>query len=65
MSYPAATAWVNAKNAANYLGHNNWQLPASPNVDPTCPFTCFLAVSEENRVSLAATNWREARRALR
>ena len=39
MSYQAAAAWVQAMNAANYLGHTNWQLPATPLADKTCPFT--------------------------
>jgi len=39
MSYESATAWVAAMNAANYLGHNNWQLPTTPLVDKTCPKT--------------------------
>ena len=30
MSYQAAAAWVAAMNAANYLGHNTWQIPTSP-----------------------------------
>jgi uncharacterized protein (TIGR03437 family) len=39
MSYQAATAWVDAMNSANYLGHNNWQLPTTPLVDNTgCTF---------------------------
>jgi uncharacterized protein (TIGR03437 family) len=38
MRYEAAAAWVAAMNAANYLGHNNWQLPVTPLVDSTCPF---------------------------
>ena len=29
-------AWVQGMNAANYLGHNNWQLPTTPLVDPNC-----------------------------
>jgi hypothetical protein len=29
MNYNAAAAWVAAMNAANYLGHNNWQLPTT------------------------------------
>lgn len=37
MSYQAAAAWVKAMNAANYLGHNNWQLPTTPLVDKSCP----------------------------
>lgn len=36
MDYPTALAFVASLNAANYLGHNDWQLPASPLVDPTC-----------------------------
>ncbi len=40
MSYPTALQWVAALNAMNggagYLGHNNWQLPATPTIDPTC-----------------------------
>lgn len=39
MRYTAAAAWVQAMNAANYLGHTNWQLPTTPSVDKTCPFT--------------------------
>jgi uncharacterized protein (TIGR03437 family) len=39
MSYQSAVAWVQAMNAANYLGHTNWQLPTSPFTDTTCPKT--------------------------
>ena len=39
MSYQAAAAWVAAMNAANYLGHSNWQLPTTPSTDSSCPFT--------------------------
>ena len=39
MRYQAAAAWVAAMNAANYLGHNNWQLPTTPAIDNTgCEF---------------------------
>jgi len=37
MNYRAAAAWVQAMNAANYLGHNNWQIPTAPTLDSTCP----------------------------
>lgn len=36
MNYRAAAAWVAAMNAANYLGHNDWQLPTTPVNDSTC-----------------------------
>ncbi len=40
MDYPTAQAWVAALNGYNngqgYLGHTNWQLPASPMLDSTC-----------------------------
>ncbi len=40
MSYQTAQQWVAALNAMDggtgYLGHNNWQLPATPTIDPTC-----------------------------
>jgi len=36
MNYAAAAAWVQAMNAANYLGHNNWQLPTTPPLDRGC-----------------------------
>jgi hypothetical protein len=36
MSYQAAAAWVSAMNAANYLGHSNWQLPTTPSLDNGC-----------------------------
>ena len=35
MNYGAAAAWVAAMNAANYLGHGNWQLPTTPLFDGT------------------------------
>src|ERR1039457_3314586 len=38
MGYQAAAAWVNAMNAANYLGHTNWQLPTNPLADSGCGF---------------------------
>ena len=38
MSYQAAAAWVQAMNAANYLGHNNWQIPTTPLADSACSF---------------------------
>ena len=37
MHYDVAVAWVAAMNAANYLGHKNWQLPTTPLIDKTCP----------------------------
>jgi hypothetical protein len=36
MNYGAAAAWVAAMNAANYLGHSNWQLPTTPLNDNNC-----------------------------
>jgi uncharacterized protein (TIGR03437 family) len=39
MGYQAAAAWVQAMNAANYLGHTNWQLPTTPLADSGCGFT--------------------------
>src|SRR5580704_2846434 len=36
MNYASATAWVAAMNAANYLGHSNWQMPTTPYRDPSC-----------------------------
>ena len=36
MRYQSAVAWVNAINAANYLGHSNWQLPTTPSLDNGC-----------------------------
>jgi uncharacterized protein (TIGR03437 family) len=38
MSYQSAAAWVAAMNAANYLGHTNWQLPTTPLADSGCGF---------------------------
>lgn len=39
MDYASAAAWVKAMNAANYLGHNSWQLPATPPLDRGCTKT--------------------------
>src|SRR5271165_3401223 len=36
MNYNAAAAWVAAMNAANYLGHSDWQLPTTPVTDKNC-----------------------------
>jgi len=36
MRYDSAVAWVQAMNAANYLGHSNWQLPTTPTNDSGC-----------------------------
>jgi len=36
MRYDAAVAWVQAMNAANYLGHSDWQLPTTPTNDSGC-----------------------------
>jgi uncharacterized protein (TIGR03437 family) len=36
MNYASAAAWVQAMNAANYLGHSNWQLPTTPPLDRGC-----------------------------
>lgn len=36
MNYTSAAAWVSAMNAANYLGHNDWQLPTTPPIDHGC-----------------------------
>ncbi len=36
LRYTSAAAWVAAMNAANYLGHSNWQLPTTPQVDRNC-----------------------------
>ncbi len=43
MTYATALQWVIALNSLNggagYLGHNNWQLPATPTLDPSCGST--------------------------
>jgi hypothetical protein len=36
MRYGPAVAWVQSMNAANYLGHSNWQLPTTPPLDSGC-----------------------------
>lgn len=36
MGYAAAVAWVGKLNAAKYLGHNTWTIPATPKHDSTC-----------------------------
>lgn len=36
MSWNTAQNWVTAMNAANYLGHNNWRLPATKQPDAAC-----------------------------
>jgi len=36
MNWPAALLWIDAMNAANYLGYNDWRLPATTQPDNTC-----------------------------
>jgi len=36
MNWGAALWWIDAMNAANYLGANTWRLPYAPDNDPTC-----------------------------
>jgi len=36
MNYASAQAWLQAMNAANYLGHSNWQFPTTPTTDNGC-----------------------------
>ena len=36
LDYQSAAAWVSAINAANFLGHSNWQLPTTPTLDHGC-----------------------------
>jgi hypothetical protein len=36
MDYQAAKDWISGMNAADFLGHNNWQLPATPPTDGGC-----------------------------
>jgi hypothetical protein len=36
MNYTSAVAWVQGMNDANYLGHNDWQLPTAPSKDTYC-----------------------------
>lgn len=36
MNWVGVVAWVAAMNAANYLGHSNWQIPTTPLVDEGC-----------------------------
>jgi hypothetical protein len=39
MNYTSAVAWVQGMNAANYLGHSDWQMPTAPLKDPDCSGT--------------------------
>ncbi len=36
MNWVGVVAWVAAMNAANYLGHSDWQIPTTPQVDKGC-----------------------------
>lgn len=36
MSWDTAQNWIGAMNAANYLDYNDWRLPTTPQIDPTC-----------------------------
>ena len=45
MIYTSAVEWAAALNSIQYLGHNNWQLPATPPIDATCSATGTLGNS--------------------
>lgn len=36
MNWPGALHWIDAMNAANYLGFNDWRLPTTAQPDTTC-----------------------------
>ena len=38
MTWGGAVTWVNAMNAANYLGYNDWRLPITLQSDPSCTY---------------------------
>jgi hypothetical protein len=39
MDFLAARDWIQGMNQADYLGHNNWQLPGTPTADSACSAT--------------------------
>ncbi|MBF0475556.1 MAG: DUF1566 domain-containing protein [Deltaproteobacteria bacterium] len=39
MNWEAALAWVQTKNAANYLGHNDWRLPNAKELQSIVDYT--------------------------
>ena len=39
MNWESALAWVQAKNAANYLGHNDWRLPNAKELQSIVDYT--------------------------
>jgi hypothetical protein len=45
MNWQAALAWVQAKNAANYLGHNDWRLPDAKELQSIVDYTRAPAVT--------------------
>jgi hypothetical protein len=41
MTWGGALTWINAMNAANYLGYNDWRLPITPRSDTSCTYGLF------------------------
>jgi len=39
LDWPAALAWVQTQNAANYLGHNDWRLPDAKEMQSIIDYT--------------------------
>lgn len=37
MTWYTAMDWIDAMNAASYLGYNDWRLPVTTQPDPSCP----------------------------
>ncbi len=45
MDWPAALAWVQARNAENYLGHRDWRLPNAKELQSIVDYTRAPAVT--------------------
>ncbi len=51
MNWEAALAWVQTKNAENYLGHNDWRLPNAKELQSIVDYTRAPAVTHSAAIS--------------
>jgi hypothetical protein len=47
MTWDNAQAWIVGMNNANYLGFNDWRLPNTPELDPSCDSNGYYCTGSE------------------
>jgi hypothetical protein len=56
LDWPSALAWVQTQNAANYLGHNDWRLPDSKELQSIVDYTRSPSTTNSPAIDVAFFN---------